>query len=511
MTRSSSTAALFAMALAASSATAGPAPRSRVDAAAWQADFQALKTALEQRYGHLAWFASPQGGVDLPALSRETARALRQARDDSAAAAAIRRFVAGFHDGHMSFVPAPPAAGIGPPAPPEPPPPEGAPDARTACAAWGYAPMSRTPFTLPFETLPNITLLSDGLYDPFRTALIDVAGARLGVLRIPRFRASEYSALCEQVWASLRARGVTPSRKAVSAEVDAEWLRTLAGRLRTLADRGAAALLIDVGDNGGGNDLGDWAVRLFTAAPVRSAPMMMVRGPVSVPYFDVQLEALRAALQVGPKLPEGTRTSLERAVAAFEQRKREATTTACDMSWVWRERRPWGTSACTQLLDAGFASGALDYAEPGALDPAAAPALYWASAADATRGAWTRPTYVLTDASTGSAAEAFTALMHDRGVAKTIGTRTRGLGCGFVDFDEPFVLPHSRLAFRIPNCARLRGDGTDEVAGIAPDLPMTAGPGESSRSVALRVLQTIAAESLVKAPPAPPDRPASPR
>jgi C-terminal processing protease CtpA/Prc len=181
------------------------------------------------------------------------------------------------------------------------------------------------------------------------------------------------------------------------------------------------------------------------------------------------------------------------------------------MSWVWRERRPWGTSACTQLLDGGFASGHLDYSEPGALDPAAAPALYWAAVADATRGAWTRPAYVLTDAYTGSAAEAFTALMHDRGVAKTIGTRTRGLGCGFVDFDAPFVLPSARLAFRIPNCARLRGDGTDEVAGIAPDLPMNAAPGESSRALALRALQTIAAENPVKAPPAPPDRPASPR
>jgi hypothetical protein len=500
MTGSALTAAVFALALPASGPTASRTLQARFDAAAWQADFRALKTALEQRYGHLAWFASPEGGVDLPALERETARALRRARDDSAAAAAIRGFVAGFRDGHMTPVAVPPSPVWAPavPVPPEPPLPVAAPDARTACAAWGYAPMSRTPFTLPFEGLPQVTLLSDGIYEPFRTALVEGAGVRLGVLRIPRFRASEYPALCEGVWAGIRARGQTPTREAVSAEVDAAWLRTLADRLRRLADLGAAALLVDVGDNGGGNDLGDWAVRLFTAAPVRSAPMSMVRGPVSVPYFDVQIEALSTALHAHAHLPEASRVALEAARAAFEQRKREALTTACDMSWVWRVRRPWGTSPCTQLLDGGFASGALDYAEPGALDPAVAPALYWASAADALRGAWTRPTYVLTDPSTGSAAEAFAALMRDRGVAKTIGRRTRGLGCGFVDFDEPFVLPHSRLAFRIPNCARLRGDGTDEVAGIAPDLPMAAEPGESPRALSLRVLQAIAAE--VRAP-----------
>lgn len=500
MTGSCLTAAFFVLVLSVTGPAAGGPTKARFDPSAWQADFRALKAALEQRYGHLAWFASPEGGVDLPALERETARALGRARDDSAAAAAIRGFVAGFRDGHMTpvAVPPPSAGAAAVPVPPEPPPPEAAPDARTACAAWGYAPMSRTPFTLPFEGLPQVTLLSDGIYEPFRTALVEVAGVRLAVLRIPRFRASQYPALCEGVWAAIRARGRTPTREAVSAEVDAAWLRTLAERLRRAADLGAAALLIDVGDNGGGNDLGDWAVRLFTAAPVRSAPMLMVRGPVSVPYFDVQLEALNTALQAHPNVPEASRAALEAARAGFERRKREALTTACDMSWVWRARRPWGTSPCTQLLDGGFASGALDYAEPGALDPAVAPALYWASAADALRGAWTRPTYVLTDPSTGSAAEAFVALMRDRGVAKTIGRRTRGLGCGFVDFDEPFVLPHSRLAFRIPNCARLRGDGTDEVAGIAPDLPMAAEPGESPRALSLRVLQAIAAE--VRAP-----------
>jgi C-terminal processing protease CtpA/Prc len=110
------------------------------------------------------------------------------------------------------------------------------------------------------------------------------------------------------------------------------------------------------------------------------------------------------------------------------------------------------------------------------------------------RGAWSGPAYVLTDGNTGSAAEMFTALMRDRGIAKTVGAKTFGLGCGFIDLDEPVVLPHSGKAFRVPNCVRLRADGTDEVAGIAPDLPLQAEPGESPRSLAARILQAIVSD-----------------
>jgi C-terminal processing protease CtpA/Prc len=161
------------------------------------------------------------------------------------------------------------------------------------------------------------------------------------------------------------------------------------------------------------------------------------------------------------------------------------------MSWVWSERRPWNGSRCRRLLDAGFASGALDYVEPGSIDARAVRALYWPAVADATRGAWSGPTYVLTDPNTGSAAEMFTALMRDRGIARTIGARTFGLGCGFMDEAEPFVLPHLGLAFRIPNCVRLRGDGTDEVAGVEPDLPIPPLPGESPRARAARALRVL--------------------
>jgi hypothetical protein len=66
--------------------------------------------------------------------------------------------------------------------------------------------------------------------------------------------------------------------------------------------------------------------------------------------------------------------------------------------------------------------------------------------------------------------------------------------------DNPIVLPNSRRAFRIPNCVRLRADGTDEVAGVAPDLPTAAQPGETPRSLAARTLRTIFGDVAAGAP-----------
>ena len=85
----------------------------------------------------------------------------------------------------------------------------------------------------------------------------------------------------------------------------------------------------------------------------------------------------------------------------------------------------------------------------------------------------------------------FAALMRDRGIAKTVGIHTLGLGCGSMTESAPLTLPHSRLSFRVPNCVRLRADGTDEVAGVAPDFPVLPRTNESPRARAARVLAVV--------------------
>jgi hypothetical protein len=47
----------------------------------------------------------------------------------------------------------------------------------------------------------------------------------------------------------------------------------------------------------------------------------------------------------------------------------------------------------------------------------------------------------------------------------------------------------------MPNCVRLRADGSSEVAGIAPDLPIAAIDGESPRARAARMLYAVVGDA----------------
>ena len=98
---------------------------------------------------------------------------------------------------------------------------------------------------------------------------------------------------------------------------------------------------------------------------------------------------------------------------------------------------------------------------------------------------YTGPLYIMTDANTASASEQFAATLRDNNAALTIGTRTMGIGCGFVDGGNPVRLRYSRLVVWMPNCARFRADGTNEFEGVKPDFPVDWGSDEKSRTEAL--------------------------
>jgi len=387
--------------------------------AGWRADYAELKHELEQSYSHLAWVASPASGVDLPALDRSTRLALDAARSDADANAAIASFIAGFHDGHLAIVVTPEEVS----AATEPPQRASDTDARAACAAFGYGPVTRVAFSLPFESLNGFKLQSDGISSAFRSGTVSVGEHRIGLVRIPRFRATEYPTVCIETWSALHASGSVPTADAVQDAINAEWLRELADRLASLRAERVEAVVVDVGGNGGGNDLGEWAARLFTSHEVHSARLFMHTGPLGAKYMDEQLEALNQAhaAHAGDVAIE---PALVHAIEDFERRKRESLQPSCDLSWVWREQRRFDPAKCSGLVDAGSASGALDYLAPGSA-PDAAAALYWASAADPMRGAWDGPVYLVTDAGTASAAEMFAALMKDNGIAKTVGSDAR--------------------------------------------------------------------------------------
>lgn len=460
------------------------------DRAAWQQDFEQLKGALEHKYVNLAWMGSPQSGIDVPRLERRTRAALTLAATDAEAEHALLDFVAGFHDGHFSPLP---RLAAGPSPFPEPVTAALDPnDPDSGCAALGYAASSPIAFSLPFESLPGFTLTGDGLATPFRSGLVPGPDGRgIGIVRIQEFRPTAFPATCRRAWDGLKAARTPLTADAVEQAASDAWFAALAETLAQLRSRGAVAVLVDVGRNSGGGDSGDWMPRMFTTRTVSSAPLLMVDAPVSAKYFDEQIDAIDRSLATHPG-PEGAQ-ALGEARGFFEGRKARIGARRCNLSWVWTTRRPWKADACSNLLAAGFAGGAKASLPKQAYgSPEVARTLSWAAAIERYFGTWDGPAYVLTDDRTYSAAEMFAATMRDNGIGKTMGVRTGGDGCGFMAKEDPLVLAHSQLRFRIPNCMRLRADGSDEVAGIAPDFPLAPVKGESSRARAARALATIA-------------------
>lgn len=472
---------------------AGAAPAAEpFDRAAWQQDYAELKNALNHRYANLAWKASSAGGVDLPALDRKTTAALGSAGDDIQARDAIRAFVAGFRDGHFSELPYLAAAST---PPVEPDKPDLDPDkAMAGCAALGYASTGPVAFSLPLEGLPGFRLVSDGLGSTFRTGLVIRSGVQLGVIRIQNFRARVFPAACLHAWADLRQAGKAVTSQAVKEAARLRWFQDMAAAVSTLRDEGAKALVIDIGNDSGGDDSGDWAPRLFTDRPVRSARLLMVDAPVAAGYFADEIGSIDEAASA-TRSPDA-KSALTEARSFFTRQKAAIGTLRCDLSWAWRERRPWSPANCNRLLAGGYAGGYAAGLPRGAYgDGKAAATLASSSTIEALYGGWSGPTYVLADRRSYSSAEMFAAVMQDNHIGKLVGDRTGGDGCGFMTEGDPIVLPHSRLRFRVPNCMRLRADGTNEETGILPDIAIVPTERESERARGERALDAIAGDA----------------
>ena len=480
------------LATAALALTVLAAQASGFDAATWQRDYAQLKTLLERDYANLAWFASPEGGVNLPRLDRQTRQALQAARSDAEARRAIEAFVRGFRDGHLSVLPdlAAPAAAVPAAVPPRA---FDAADPAAACAAQGFLQTARVAFSLPLESLPNFQLTADGLATVYRAGLATAAnGQKVGVIRIQNFQLRAFPASCTLAWQALKAKGEALNAGALYDAADSRWHAAFAEQIAALKAAGMTALLIDVGANTGGDDSGDLFPRLLTDKPVRSARLRMAAAAAARGYADEQLAGLDAALKASP--PPEALDALTRAREFFTRAKAQAQQ-PCDMRWVWTQQRPWARGGCQRLVDMGHAGGFAATLPRGAFgDQTLAYRLSMPSSADDLWAMWTGPLYVLTDGRTYSSAEMFSAVVQDNHLGKTVGATTGGDGCGFMGGEQPKTLTHSRIRLRMPDCLRLRADGRDEVAGIAPDLPVLATEGEDARQRAERVLQAIAAD-----------------
>jgi hypothetical protein len=136
-------------------------------------------------------------------------------------------------------------------------------------------------------------------------------------------------------------------------------------------------------------------------------------------------------------------------------------------------KKPCATAAadCRLVARAGYATGLVGKAPAGEFaNKPWADLVFSIAKYPYHDSVWRGPLVVLVDDETWSAAEQFAAVLQDNRAAVILGSRTGGAGCGHTNGGTPTTLKNSGAKLELPDCVRFRTDGSNEVAGVIPDI-----------------------------------------
>jgi Peptidase family S41 len=437
---------LFVGAVCFSASRAEPA----FDPKPWLADLEQMRVAFASRYANLEWAATDRGAV-LDEYFERARKRIAAANDAGSARAAFDGLIRRLGDGHVEIdwpAAAPPAASNGPAAAPDP------------CGDYDER-MAGTPLLAKAASYqPLVTAWSAS----FPAGIIRVGARRVGVLRIGMFGPQGTPPLCRAALAALAIPADKPCDDACAARIDT-WTAARFSEDFMLKAQHIDALLIDVTDNGGGSEWAEAAVRIVTPIRLTSERVDFVRGPQWVKELgDSETDLRKAAETASPADRAFLLTLADQAKA-----KRAVAATPCDGTPLLKGARP----NCAWLGEGFYGSGLVASADPARLKGRPWAATVFSPMEYPWReGVWRGPLLVLVDGETWSAAEEFAAVLQDNRAARILGEPTGGAGCGHTDGSEPVVLANSGGRLELPDCARLRRDGSNEVRGIVPDLAL---------------------------------------
>jgi len=424
------------------------------DPAPWIDDLHEIRAAMTEKYANFD-SAVFEREVNLTELFANAEKRLSSATSDADARAIIDRALRSIGDGHLRMrwpanEPTPPATDS---------------THLEVCKDLGYdSSMSGRPVG---PGIPGYHSLPDATAAEFPAGWIELPTAKVGIIRIGLFAAQGYPALCasavEQLAIQQHAPCDAPCRDRLETAEYAALSQKLAVRIRQFQQLGVTVLLIDVTENGGGSEWAEAAARIVSPLRLHSEVREGVRGRHWAQHWASVIHALRAA--AGSASP-GEGQQLESLVAKAENAEAEANT-PCSSDPYWSGKRP----ACSWLSHAFYATGLLGDGDVASLRGKPWGSLVFSPAQyDFRESAWRGPLIVLVDGGTGSASEEFAAVLQDNKAAIIMGSPTVGAGCGHTDGGTPTPLSHSGGILELPDCARIRKDGSNEVNGIEPDI-----------------------------------------
>lgn len=442
------------------------------DSSGWISDLEQLRDAMSARYPNLEWAAAR--GLDLPATYEAARRGIAAAQSDSDARLALERFLSRFGDGHL-YVDWPRVGGAAESAP------------APLCQRLGYFDLADARAVA--TRLPGFKAVG-APRSPFPAGVVETDGRRVGVLRLPMFAPQGFPQLCDRLSARLELSPEAPCddacRDRLDRLADAEFARELQAQLEAVAAARPDALLIDVAANGGGNDSPLVLARMVTDRPLRAARAGFIRTA----QWEAQLANKQDAVRAGLRTARGAeRDELTGYDVALSRARAEALRT-CERSPLWRGE-PIG---CSGVVTAPLFAAGLT-AEPWRTSRDRA----WSEVVSAiarfpgVETVWRGPLMVLVDENSASSTELFAAMMQDNRAALILGAPTAGAGCGAASGAGPVVLKHSGAKVFMPDCVRLRADGSNEVAGVEPDVLIGFRPYDTPKQRAERLARVLSA------------------
>lgn len=430
----------------------------------WRADFEALKLGLARNYANFEQQITDRR-ISLPKLASEAETALASAGDNAARRKIFGKMIKDLHDPHVriEWLSGDADEARGP-----------------ACPADLAA--AEQDGGLRWERLAAFRPLDEASSRVFRAGILKTAAGRMiGVIRIGLFMERAFTRPCAEAATAMGLAADAPCDDACGGKLERATGRrlddALAATLDALQAAGATGIVLDVSNNHGGSDWVEPVTRIM-GGPVHAARVSMVKHQAWVNEIGSRLSNLESNL---PAATGERRAALSH--AADEARAALAElSVSCDLSAAWTDPA-YGLAGkalpCSNLVSGHlFSTGFSDYAPP---TDDGDPMLFVAANYGTYReGATDLPVAVLVDGDTHSAAELLAAALQDGKRATIVGTVTAGAGCGEFTAGTQFNLPASGAVVHVPDCVRLRADGTSERRGVTPDMLVPWGPSDSA-------------------------------
>lgn len=459
-----------------SSVSAATQPTKSFDPVPWQQDFAQLVAAVSDHYANLEW-AIAERHMDLMKLKQTTETLLSEAHSDLEAKVALEKFVNSFGDVHFQIIWPKAEQDVSVSALSQ---------HQNLCEQLDYS-SNYNHSGIDISVLPQFIAVPGDEENLFPGGLLEESyHHKIGVIRIGVFMENGYPQVCAKAMKTL---GITEATKCDAPCGDkiqlyvANFLtQALSRRAEALRKAGASRLLIDITGNGGGDNWAEIPPRILSSVPLHDSRYAFIRSDhwtTQLEKWDKEVEDDLTQNREPVDLLKTARRRLQDGIKESEGH--------CDRSPVWRNVK----ISCSQLIaDSRFTTGILNYAAPGSFaNLKSRTVLYDPLRYDYSESADRLPLYVAVDRNTYSAAEYFAALLQDNHAALVLGEPTGGAGCGYTEGGIPTTLRNSKAEVKMPDCVRIRADGTDAVYGVMPDflIPWTKHDSDYERAEKLFV------------------------